>query len=108
MFHAAIATPEIDRKREVATSHAFKEQGASAHGGHGGIKFARAATFTGRHTTDPIGDLGDFKLWVHFRSHAVEFTSLFECRNEIAKSSVHAQDGRSVYDCRPDACDRSS
>jgi hypothetical protein len=47
-------------------------------------------------------------LWVHLRGHPVEFTSVFECRNEIAKSSVHAQDGRSVYDCRPDAGDRSS
>ena len=108
MFHAAIAAPEIDGKREVATGHAFKEQGATAHGGHGGIKVAGAATFAGRHTTDPIGDLRDFKLWVHLRGHAVELAGLFKCRNEIAKSSVHAQDGRSVYDCRPDACDRSS
>jgi hypothetical protein len=108
VFHAAIATPEIDGQREVAAGHALKEQGASAHGGHGGIKVARAGTFQCGHATDAIGDLSDFKLWVHLRRHPVEFTGAFECRNKIAKSSVHAQDGRSVYDCRPDACDRSS
>ena len=103
VFHSSVAAPEIDGKWEVATGDAFKEQGTSADGGHGGVEAASACTFEGWHTADAINDLSDFKLRIDFGGHAMEFTSAVECRDEIAESSVHARDGRSVYDCRPDA-----